>query len=184
MKNIPSKVFVLCPGNPRIEDGKIILQESDEYGYLGSSIRLDAAVQLCYNKDITHLFLLGGSESKVKAMQFYILQQLKSNADLPEIVLLISEPNTSGNLKAINKVLQESKCSHDKIGILSNFYHQPRIMTLASEIIKNVRVIPIVAESLVHSSPSIEMNIHMNRELMKRIKNEIQGITDFQDVDN
>jgi DUF218 domain len=142
----PELVAVLCPGNPRFENERVVLEQDDANGYLGGRVRLQAAVEVFPRTRL--MILLGGSEGKVRAMRSYLMEHLPALAE-SRMMLVESSPDTLGNLRALAKVMESR--SERRVGVLTNFYHIPRAMRLASDIISNPRIsiVPLVAEAMV-----------------------------------
>lgn len=171
----PDLIAVLCPGNPTIEYDEIKLDEADVNGYLGSQIRLDAAVEVSL-KSQKDLILIGGKEDSIKTMKIYLCSK---GCDPDKISLLISNDDTNGNLHALRGYL-DSRIDNElpeSIGILTNAYHQHRAMLFASDILDsretNIKIIPLVAEAIVGKMDPF------TDELEKRMKNEMRGVTDW-----
>jgi len=171
----PDLIVVLCPGNPTIEDDIAILDEVDVNGYLGSRIRLDAAIEI-YLKTQKEMILIGGKEDSVRAMKLYLCNIC---CDPDKISLLISENGTNGNLHALRGYLDSRLDSGlpKSIGILTNAYHQHRVMLFASDILDsretNIKIIPLVAEAIVRKTDPF------TNETEKRMKNEMRGVIEW-----
>ena|SRR5665647_2156894 len=170
---IPEVVVVLCPGNPSIINNTVILDENDNSGYLGSQIRLDAAVNL--SPLVKQMILVGGSMNKVFAMKKY----LEERKCITQFILIISENNTMGNLHALKQLLngKYNLClAKQKIGILTNLYHKKRLIRIAADIF-DTQIIMLVAEDFVSIS---NYNIDTNSYNL-RLLNEDKGVSMWEE---
>ena len=197
METYPDIIAVLCAGNPKIEDGVCKWDDYDEGGYLGGHVRMNAAVMLCQNATKgTIILLVGGSDEKVRAMKFYIMKHCDIEKCQVEIIMLKSLPNTVGNLCAIRRYVTEpefyegslrvsqkktGRCPPETIGLLSNFYHQHRIMLFASDILDaryiKLKVIPLVAETFV---PPDYTDPEIHPKFIKRMASELEGLQKWE----
>jgi len=165
----PDVVAILCPGDLKIEDDRVVLEEEERAGYLGSRIRLDAAAIVF--AQTKKLVLVGGSESRVRAMHAYLCVGGASG----ETTMIVSAAETSGNLHALRCLIDSHLLGAPRsLGILTNAYHQHRVMLMASDILDSretgVKIVPLVAEALAGcGNPRTEA-------LEKRMANEMNGV--------
>lgn len=166
-------LFVLCPGNPEIKDDQVILENNDGNGYLGSQVRLDAAVKVSEN--VKHVVLVGGTKGRVLAMEKYLIDK---GCEAEKLTKLVSEPNTLGNIWAVRLFLELFPNCRKEIGILTNSYHRERVMLFAEEIFKPTGLTALVfgAEDFVKP----EINDHFEKEMEKRLANEKRGSKEWK----
>ncbi|OGZ72598.1 MAG: hypothetical protein A2908_03595 [Candidatus Staskawiczbacteria bacterium RIFCSPLOWO2_01_FULL_38_12b] len=152
--------------------------------YLGGQVRMDAAVDFAERVKI--YFIVGGSEKKVTDMKSYLEKQFETYKlqDCPKIIRIKSDPDTTGNLWAVKLVLQKNQKLHlltGKVGLMTNFYHLPRVMRFAADIFKdiNVNFIPISSEAVITRHLST-YSTYQNA-FVARVVQDIKGLRDWED---
>jgi len=144
-------LIVPCPGDPTFHEDKIIFSdlEDDKINpgtklYLGAEDRMRAAV-INAQKAKT-VVLIGGSESKVTSMYIYFMKEMEclKNQNRPELICLVSRPDSTGNLSAFKKYLNEK--SPDNVAIISNEYHLPRLKLVWKTLFPEKELIELEAE--------------------------------------
>lgn len=172
-------VLLPCPDKPRKENGKFITDQYDASGYLGSDDRLLAGAEILNMSEV--IFLIGGSCEKVRSMMEIINKKvrkyrLKKGAQL---VRVVSDADSLGNLRAWKKFLEEYDIDYEKkrLGILTNFYHMPRVILQAADIFKGIHFTPLIAEAIItKKAPDYLVESYL---LLKRLHNELNGIRDW-----
>ncbi len=177
----PEVIAVLCAGNPQIKkvngnDEVDLGLNTDKSGYLGGAVRFNAAVKLC--DQAKTLILVGGSIEKVKAMRQYLVSR---GCDASKLILVESDPDTNGNVHAIRKLINSQEGPFggvwpERLGILTNFYHQHRAMRFAADILNpKVTLVPLVAEAFTDADYWNE-----KEEFYKRMTCEINGLRQWE----
>src|SRR5450759_575119 len=125
-------LIVPSPGNPSFREDEIIFYlDKDNVPYLGAEDRLKAAVLKA--KKAEKVVLIGGSQSGVMSMFIYFKKRMCefSHNDKPELICLVSKPDSAGNLSAFKKYFEQQKNGKNKdninIAIISNEYHLTRL---------------------------------------------------------
>jgi len=174
--NWPDIIVVLCPGKPIIKNNIPVFNEKDDNGYLGSLIRMEAAVKI-YLETRNPLLLIGGDEKSIRTMKKYLCD---NGCDSKRIFMVLSVGNTLGNLHALRYYLEKCgviNCEPEEdtisFGLLTNAYHQHRTMLFASDIFEkdtSIKIVPLCAEAI------IEKNNFYTINHQKRMKNEMKGV--------
>lgn len=182
-------VIILCASELRTcvnKTGHFDELNKDEkrlvYLYVGGQIRMEAAVDVA--RYVQNFIVVGGSEKKVKDMRNFLLEELQKEIDNGEITSKIirieSEANTAGNLWAVKGWIKEYniKFLDKRVGILTNFYHLPRAMRFAKDILPEYCFIPLAAESLINRHQSTYS--FYPKEFLLQICSEIDGLKDWE----
>ncbi len=157
--------------------------------YLGGPDRQEAAIKIALKKNIKRIIVVGGGIEKEKEKEKYLKVDYmfkfleKRGVEKEKIVKVISEADTHSNLRAIYKLLIDHKIEfkHKKIGIITNLYHMPRTLKFAKDTFKKceqIEFIPISAELILKEKEDI--NIYQ-KQMIKRICEEINGLKDWND---
>ena len=128
----------------------------------------------------------GGAEEKYECSDFKKVNDMKqflcceNGIELERVIRIVSEADTTGNLYAIKKLNILQSFEGKDVVILTNFYHLPRAMLMASRIFEgmDINFIPISAEAVVgkcHPSYSF-----YPKEFLFRIYKEINGLRDWE----
>lgn len=173
-----SAVVVFCPSDPLVTSSKISYFEMDvdrksgEKIYLGGEVRMRAAVAATQMTE--RVVVVGGSKIKVDGMRDYLIQEMgeKEIENHPEIIRVESAPDTLGNLRAVSKMRVNLG---RRIGLLSNSYHFPRILTMAEEVMPTKKFHVIAAEGIVGWDA-----LSYPDEFMLRLRRETEGFLDWQ----
>lgn len=216
-KNVYDIIILLCAGGARESEFFTVLDKDKKY--LGGPNRMDATIKLYKNSRNQKIIAVGGGITKdkknkkkppkinfkkVDKMRKCLLEQGVVEKD---IIRISSEHDTLGNFRAIFKVLQCLQNSQDsqkksllanfknkKVGILTNFYHLPRVMRFAidtfnealkhseensknGEVKKEINFIPIAAESITKNFSSFNL---YPQELLLTVSDEIRGLCDWE----
>lgn len=178
-------VVVLCPS---------ALNEKEEFDdlaadglYLGGQMRMQAAAKIyndCRLKDCKLIVIGGGVKEfdeatkwrKVKDMRRFLE---KNGVPRQSIVCIASEPDTSGNFRALWKEYGV-ELQGKTIGILTNFYHLPRAMRIAqdTQFNWNAVFVPICAEAIIIPTQSPLLNY--GPQITARITAEAKGLADWE----
>lgn len=157
-------------------------QSPEDRIYVGSRVRMQAAVDIAGNVRI--FVVVCGSKKKVDDIKAYLESGFsgKRLPKRPHVLRIESQPDTLGNLWALRKFLEEHRISlpSGKAGILTNFYHMPRTLRLASEVFPETVFRPIAAES-VGPEPASGYREHSGPHEL-RIAREISGLNDWQNA--
>lgn len=181
MKDSYKLVIVLCPSEANINNGKYSYfdlendKREDKKIYLGGNIRMQAAIDIA--EKVQYFVVVGGSKSKVDSMKSFFVQEFekKKITNYPEIIRVESEADTLGNMRAIKKAITNFE---GNIGLLTNFYHLPRAMRIASMVNPQLTLIPLSAEA-VKSSYDSSYPFFVN-EILFRVYREISGLNDLE----
>lgn len=162
-------------------------KKSGEPIYVGGKIRMQAAAD--FESMVKKIIVVGGgAEKKYECSNFKKVDDMKkflcceNEIDSNRVIRILSEPDTTGNLNAIKKlkILDEFKGKKDKIVMLTNFYHLPRAMRMASDIFEgmNINFVSIAAEAVIKKChPSYSF---YPKEFLFRIYREINGLRDWE----
>jgi len=159
--------------------------EYKEGKYLGGQIRMDAAVEIWKKYKKVEFILVGGYDEdggtdKTLDMKVYIENKIDKKYNT-KIEIVNSLPCTRHNLIAIlNKY--DKDLENKTIGILSNFYHIPRILNLWSQLkddnykinFNNIKLEPLIAEKQIGVNYPIGVI-----EYIVRLEEEIRGLIDI-----
>ncbi|HSW99674.1 MAG TPA: YdcF family protein [Patescibacteria group bacterium] len=176
-------LIVLCPG---IVNDKGQFDEIDSNGlYLGGQVRMQAAAALHTDPtvEIGKYIIVGGGMEKTnitkRQEKVDCMCSFLKNKGVPKetIVRVVSGADTSGNFRALWKVFR-SELQQKRIGILTNFYHMPRVMRIAqdAQFDWQVSFVPICAEAIRPAEPPLD---HIPG-LSARIATEIKGLGDWE----
>lgn len=176
-------VIVLC-ASPLNKDKFDEL--SSDGSYLGGQVRMQAAVDFYFSKRVRKFIIIGGGMEKsekikkwekVEDMRTFLINK---NVPAKNISGLCSDSDTHGNLRAVYKEFNKEFYGKT-VGILSNFYHLPRVMRFAQDpqFKWKVNLIPICAESVIISMPP--NYLQFVQEFLFRISNEIRGLKNWEE---
>jgi len=147
----------------------------DEHGFLHGEIRVEAIKILQKQGRVREIIVVGGPTKDGMSKVKLIAEMIGG-----KVTQLESIASTEGNIKTIKNYLGEDK---GKNGLLTNFYHIPRVLRLISE--NGLRMIPICAEAvLLADNPQWLNKIkewYGEPSMLKRILSEIQGLNYIED---
>ncbi len=183
-------IFVLATDIKK-KNGDIVFRKKDEHGALDKYFRLDAVIKLIKNKKITgKVLLIGGCNKdlgkfRTEAMRDYIIEKLDE-----ENIKTIEERrccpgNTCGNIVGIVNYLNQECSSGEKVGIVTNLYHCPRIEELLRDCgesyLNKIEFIPAEMVLADEDKKKKEINeFYKSKEMKKRFSSEIKGIRDVK----
>jgi len=181
-------IFVLATDIKK-ENGKIVFKERDDHGALDDYFRLDAIIKLINEGKVEKVLLVGGCNKDIgkfrtEAMKDYVKTKLKLNEGLENKLseLRCCPGNTCGNIVEIVNYLNRERAEGEKIGVLTNIYHIPRIEELIKDCkesyLNDIEFIP--AETVLNTEEKEIMeriiNFYSQKETKKRFSSEINGI--------
>ena len=187
-KVIYDRVFVLAGEMEKTNGGHKFLEE-DKSGFLHGEIRFDA-IKILYEQSRIkkEIIFVGGpvkndrANYKPKIMKELMEKEAKVNADF--LKTLESDSNTESNILFIKDYLNQinNKHKNEKNGLLTHFYHLPRVLRLIIRE-KKLRLLPICAEAvLLQYDPSYKEKIEKwydQKSMITRVYWEIHGLTDI-----
>jgi len=153
--------------------------------YIGGQIRMQAAVDI-QRKVEKFIVVGGGAKERYECSDFKKVNDMKqflcceNNIELERVIRIASEADTTGNLHAIKKLNILQNLKDKDVAIITNFYHLPRAMLMASRIFKgmDINFIPISAEAVIEKChPSYNF---YPKEFLFRIYKEISGLRDWE----
>lgn len=154
-------VFVLGADVEKDSKGNLVLAKVDKSNLpLYSEWRLRAVQWLWQKKLADKCVIVGGKEGRYPAENILRPQVMKDllidTCGVPESLLVAqeSEPNTTGNMVAIECYLKENAIDAKECAFLTNFYHIPRALVYLHDIGLFLR--PLAAESFfIEKEPEI-----------------------------
>ncbi len=160
-------------------------KQTGEPIYVGGQIRMQAVVDI--QEKVKNFIVVGGgaernyecsNPKKVNDMKNFLC--CKNNVERQKVIRIMSEHDTIGNLHAIYKLDVLKNFKNKNVAILTNFYHLPRAMLMASHIFKGkgINFIPISAEAVIEKChPSYSF---YSKEFLLRVYREINGLRDWE----
>ena len=191
IRNEYKKIFVLATDIKK-ENEKIVFREKDNSGALDNYFRLDSVIKLINEKKMEKVFLVGGfnkdiGKFRTEIMKDYIEGELKKKSKNLENKLSERKccpGNTCGNIVEIVNCLNRECSKGEKISVLTNIYHIPRI----EEFIKDCKesylncIEFIPAEIVLNNKKKTKIIEFYNRkEMKKRFSNEINGVKEIRE---
>jgi len=179
-------VIVLCPNIGYRLD--YFEEYADDGLYIGGPTRMQAAVDLYHDPDVTirQFIVVGGGLNeatpelrwhKTENMQRFLVQ----NGVPEEIITCISsDSDTRGNLRAVWVTCRE-RLRGKTVGVLTNQYHIDRTMLIVTDLQfdwGNTRFIALPAETWATSA--VNLPALDSPALLGRVKRERQGVQDWQ----
>lgn len=173
------------------KNNSIVFKKEDQYGALDKDFRLDAVIRLIESKKIKgKVLLIGGCNKdlgrfRTEAMRDYIIEKLDE-----ENIETIEERRccpgkTCGNIVEIVNYLNRECSSGEKVGVVTNLYHCPRIEELLRDCGKSYlnKIEFIPAEMVLAGEEKKKKEIkkfYKSKEMKKRFSSEIKGIRDVK----
>lgn len=178
--NIPkyNRVFVLA-GEMEKTNGNYDFLEEDKSGFINGEPRYEAVELLKKHGRVNEIIFVGGpvKNDETKSKADVMKDKMEGNA-----IALPSEANTKSNIEAIENYLEKNKSNDGTDGLLTQFYHLPRIMRLIKD--KKLNLTPICAEAiLLAERPSRVKDIkewYSQPSMVHRIYCEIDGLSDIE----
>ncbi len=181
-------VMVLC-ASP-FNESKVFYEldkdkQTGEPIYVGGQIRMQAAVDI-QEKIEKFIVVGGGAKEKYESSDFKKVDDMKhflcneNGIGVERVIRIVSEADTTGNLHAIKKLNILQNFKNKDVAILTNFYHLPRAVLMASSIFKGtgINFVPISAEAVIEKChPSYSF---YPKEFSFRIYREINGLRDWE----
>eukprot|EP00003_Mantamonas_plastica_P029522 TRINITY_DN69_c0_g1_i2.p2 TRINITY_DN69_c0_g1~~TRINITY_DN69_c0_g1_i2.p2 ORF type:complete len:231 (-),score=47.64 TRINITY_DN69_c0_g1_i2:173-865(-) len=151
-------------------------------GYIGAHKRLAGAHHyVTSTPSITTVIYVGGSQSKVAAMNAFF--QSRGSMEGKEVVLLESNPDTNGNLHALQQWIDTQReqgmdFSDIEISLVSSDYHLARISVMARDIMD--KELKFVAVRTDEWCPEEDVGLDDDEfSYEERIRNEMKGIVQW-----
>ena len=164
-------LFIFSPGlSFNGEFKKNILHNNDNI-YIGGSDRLLSA-SIIINK-YNNIVLVGGDTCKINCMESFLT---KNNPNC-NVIQLISNPNTEGNILAIKKYLKINNITKG-IYFLSNIYHFTRILTYYFYNNNSPDINLLFAEEILQDNNMVS-DVNYSKELIYRYKSEYKGLKQY-----
>ena len=160
-------------------------KQTGEPIYVGGQIRMQAAADI-QEKVEKFIVVGGGAEEKYECSDFRKVNDMKqflcceNGIESERVIRIVSGADTTGNLHAIKKLNILQNFKGKDVTILTNFYHLPRAILMASRIFKGMSInfIPISAEAVIEKChPSYSF---YSKEFLLRIYREINGLHDWE----
>lgn len=154
--------------------------------YLGGQIRMEAAIDFALH--VKTYIIIGGKDDddKVNSMKKYLEKKFQEYLikPTPKIIRIQSDTDTTGNLWALRFIFHNAGkvnlLKMGKVGILTNFYHLPRVIRFATDIFKDLEInfVPIAAEAVItRHLPAFTIRPEAT---ILRIQNDINGLRDWE----
>ena len=167
-------VFVHSAQMVRKEDGTYVFLAEDKAGFLHGETRVKAA-QILWARGLIRQLVAVGGPTKDGASKAKLIADLLGYGAIP----LETQPYTQSNIEEIKRFLGDRK---GRFGLLTNFYHIPRAIRMATE--NGVNLIPICAESVLMAADMSQAKQieewYGSASMLRRMLFEIQGLRDLE----
>ncbi len=166
------------------DQGKFL--EYDSGGlYIGGQTRMDAAARLAPHISCKILLVGGGigaADAQQKWQKVHDMRQflIRHGVDRQQLVCIASQPNTLGNLRAVYATYR-AELEGRRVGVLTNFYHMPRVLRMAADAQFDWRVtfVPLIAE--VQLKPQNHILDSGTAAILRQVISNIRGVKDWED---
>ncbi len=185
MPKVLDFVIVLCPN---IGFGPELEEYAPDGLYIGARARMQAAADLFHRADpaVKKYIVVGGgleqSDHRLRWKKTEHMREFLIRSGVPpkDILCVASEPDTSGNFRAIWKTCH-AQLRAKTIGVLTNQYHVPRALCIATDPQFDwggAQFIPLPAESLL--AGELGLPAPGKASLAGRLAREQHGLGDWQ----
>ncbi len=154
--------------------GEYVFLPEDGSGFLHGEIRIEAA-KILMAQGMVRQFVAVGGPTKDGVSKAEMIAVILGGGTIP----LKTQPNTQSNISEIKNFLGDTE---GVFGLLTNFYHVPRAIRMASE--KGVNLIPICAEAVLMAADigwtEKIKEWYGSDSMLTRILSEVRGLSDLE----